>query len=302
MPSVTHRFHPTLKHTICTLLLSTSASLSYAQNDISPPKVWSLEGFNEPESVLAHPTKDRIYVSNINGAPAEKNGKGYISLVSGQGKMIKQHWVTGLDAPKGMGQYGDFLYVADMQTLHIIHQQTGQLLHSINHPDSVMLNDIAIDSAGNVYISDLLGGGIYRYEPAKKQTLSQWISPKHLPHPNGLFYNSATQKLLLATWGEGLQEDFSTQKLGGLYHIDLSNKSITPYKNAQAFGNLDGITHMGKQWIVNDWMTGDVFSYSNASLKKIFNAGKHAADISSKGDLLYVPIMFEKRVDVYRLP
>jgi DNA-binding beta-propeller fold protein YncE len=289
------------KHTVFAILMSASASLSYAEHHDAPEKVWSLEGFNEPESVLAHPSQDLIYVSNINGTPVEKNGKGYISLVSSQGEMLKKHWTTGLDAPKGLGVFGDYLYVADMQTLHIIDQKTGELLESISHPDSVMLNDIAIDNTGTVYISDLLGGGIYRYNAKHNKTLTQWISPKQLPHPNGLFYRANSQELQLATWGKGLQEDFSTTTLGGLYRINLNNKAITPYKNAQTFGNLDGITRMGDNWIVNDWMTGDVFSYNNATVKTLFNAGKHAADISSKGDFLFVPVMFEKRVDVYRL-
>jgi hypothetical protein len=294
-------FTPPTKHTVLAILLSASTSLSYAEPLGVPEKVWSLEGFNEPESVLAHPNKDLIYVSNINGTPVEKNGKGYISLVSSQGDMLKQHWVTGLNAPKGLGIFGDYLYVADMQTLHIVDQKTGGLVESISHPNSVMLNDIAIDNTGTVYVSDLLGGGIYRYNASENTALTQWISPQQLPHPNGLYYSAANQELQLATWGEGLQEDFSTTTLGGLYRIKLNNKAVTPYKNAQMFGNLDGITHMNDHWIVNDWMTGDVFSYNNATLKKLFNAGKHAADISSKGDLLFVPIMFEKRVDVYRL-
>ncbi len=291
-----------LHHALCTLLLSTSASFAIASTDTDniPKQAWSLDGFNEPESILPHPTKDVLYVSNMNGSPVELNGKGYISLVSASGKVIEKEWITGLNAPKGMALHDEYLYVGDMQQLHIINHTQGELVKSIQQPSATMLNDVAVDDKGHVYISDLLGGGIYRYNP-KTEKLDQWISPKQLPHPNGLFFDAESESLLLATWGEGLQKDFSTTTLGGLYNINLKNKTITPYTNAQEFGNLDGIARIGDTWFINDWINGNVFSYKNNTLNKVFNAGKNAADISAKGRFLYVPIMFEKRIDVYEI-
>ena len=52
---------------------------------------------------------------------------------------------------------------------------------------------------------------------------------------------------------------------------------------------------------VNDWMTGDVFQYQNKHLIALFNAGKHAGDISAKGNVLLVPMMFSKGIDAYQI-
>ena len=277
------------------LLIGTSIlSLSSTQVSAAPEISWSTAGFDEPESVLPHPTQDLLYVSNINGKPTELNGKGYISLLSDDGSVIRHAWVMGMNAPKGMAIHNNTLYVADMQELHIIDAEKGELVRTIKSDSSVMLNDVAVDANGTVYVSDMLGGGIYRYA---NDQLTQWISKEALPHPNGLFVEKGN--LIVATWGEGLQDDFSTQVLGGLSAINLQTSAITPYKKAQTLGNLDGIAIVNNAIIVNDWINGNVFEYKNKEVKTLFNAGKYASDISSKGNTLYVPMMFSKKIDAY---
>jgi len=263
----------------------------------SPDKAWSLEGFDEPESVLVHPTKPLLFVSNVNGHPAALNGKGYISLLSDEGKVIRHVWVNGMDAPKGLAMDEKYLYVADMQQMHIVDHEKGELVKSIKAEGSVMLNDVVIDDKGVVYLSDILGGGVYRYE---NDALTKWISAEALPHPNGLLFNHG--QLTVATWGTGLHEDFTTDVLGGLSIIDRDTKQITAYKNAEAFGNLDGIAEIKGALFVSDWMNGNIFKYKDQKLELLFNEPKKfTGDLSSKGDLLFVPLMFSQRIDVYKI-
>lgn len=277
------------------LLATLLTSLSLSNPALSAPeKAWSLEGFDEPESVLAHPSKPLLYVSNMNGNPIALNGKGYISLLSEEGKVIRHSWAVGMDAPKGMAMDEQYLYVADMKRLHIVDLENGEIVRTITEDNSVMLNDITIDDNGVVYISDLLGGSIYRYTD---DVLEQWLSGDMLAHPNGLFFDG--KQLIVATWGKGLNEDFTTQELGSLLAIDIASKKITPYKNAQQLGNLDGVAKIGDTLWVNDWMNGNVYTYKNNQSEIAFNAGQFAADISSKGNLLFVPMMFSQRVDVF---
>ncbi len=277
----------------CIAVLITSHNSAIAD---TPDISWSLSGFDEPESVLPHPTKPLLYVSNINGTPVELNGKGYISLLADDGTFIRHVWVNGMDAPKGMAIDEKFLYVADMKRLHIIDHEKAEIVKTLTAENSVMLNDIAIDNKGDVYISDMLGGGLYRYS---NDQLTPWISSDKIPHPNGLFFHN--NELLMATWGEGLKDDFSTSELGGLFTVNTNDKSLTPIKGAQTLGNLDGLAAINDHLVVNDWMNGNVFSYKDQTSTLLFNAGKHAADISTKGSNLYVPVMFSKRIDVYDL-
>lgn len=263
-------------------------------------KLWQLDGLSQPESVLWNPQANVLYVSNISGKPMEDNGKGYISMVSLEGKVIKKQWVTGLSSPKGMAIYKDFLYVADLKNLHIINHKTGQLLNSIKVHESTMLNDIAVDKQGVVYVSDLIGGGIYRL---KNNQLSQWVNSKEFEHTNGLYFDD--NQLIVATWGKGMNKDFSTNVLGGLYRVDIKTGKVSSIKSAHSIGNLDGIVQIDGRIIVNDWVSGTVFAYDkkkpNSTVKKLFNAGYSAADIGSYKNILYVPVMFSNRIDAYKL-
>ena len=49
--------------------------------------VWTLDGLETPESVLFDEERDVLYVSNVGGEPTVKDGNGYISRVSPDGKM-----------------------------------------------------------------------------------------------------------------------------------------------------------------------------------------------------------------------
>ncbi len=282
------------KKTLCSAVTILSCATQIA---IAAPEIaWSQSGFDQPESVLAHPDEPLLYVSNINGTPTELNGKGYISLLSDDGSIIQHVWVNGMDAPKGMAMDADYLYVADMQRLHIIDYKQGKLIRSITAETSSMLNDIAIDNAGTVYISDLTGGGIYRY---RNNSLTPWISSEQLPHPNGLMVKDGA--LIVATWGEGMKEDFSTETLGGLVSINLETGTLTPYKSAQQFGNLDGIASVGNALLISDWLNGKIFEFKNDAVQLLMETGKHSADISAKGEYLYIPMMFSQRIEAYKI-
>src|SRR5690606_4618185 len=66
------------------------------------------------ESVLYDESSGTIYVANIEGEAAEKDGKGSISIISKEGEIQEREWVNGLNAPKGMGIMDGKLYVTDI--------------------------------------------------------------------------------------------------------------------------------------------------------------------------------------------
>lgn len=259
-------------------------------------KLWSLSGFNQPESVLQDATRKVLYVSNINGSPVEATGKGYISRVSASGEMLEHQWITGLGSPKGMASAAGMLYVADLTFLRVIDIAKGQLIKSVEAAGSKMLNDITVDEKGNVYVTDLLAGGVYRYADG---VISRWFEHETLPHPNGIQYHNG--ELLIGSWGKGIKSDFTTAEVGSLYRLNLKSKELALDENAEQMGNLDGVSISGINLITNDWMNGNVFEVGSTGTKLLFNAGKGAADVSVFNGQLYVPMMFDNRIDVYLL-
>lgn len=279
---------------LSTLLLSTALLASPIAQAETP--LWQTPGFEQAESILAHPEKPEMYVSNIQGHPLEADGKGYISLITPAGDIVEKQWVDGLDAPKGMAVSDGLLYVADLSKLRIIDIEKGALAQSIEVHGSAMLNDIAIDKKGRIYISDLIGGGVYRFANNK---IELWKTKEEFPHPNGLYFDK--NKLIVATWGEGIKEDFSTDVLGSLYKVSTRSGKSTLLEGAEEFGNLDGIVRIGDKLIVNDWINGNVFAYDNKELSLLFTLDKTSADIGANGDELLVPVMFGDRIESYKI-
>ena len=79
-------------------------------------------GFETPASVLHDEAADIYLVSNVNGAPLDHDGNGFISRLNPLGRLVPLRWIEGgkdgveLNAPKGMALLGDTLFVADSAT------------------------------------------------------------------------------------------------------------------------------------------------------------------------------------------
>jgi hypothetical protein len=123
--------------------------------DDSLTKKWEARGeLKVPESVFYDNLNQAIYVSNVTGDPSQKDNSGFISKLSTDGKVVNANWITGLNAPKGMGVIGNLLYVSDIDRVAEIDIKAGKIIRFIEVPGSKFLNDIATDSQGNVYVSD----------------------------------------------------------------------------------------------------------------------------------------------------
>ena len=76
---------------IRTILVSASAAFGLLTTSAlaQSQESWSAEGFKAPESALLDTARGVLYVSNINGNPADKDGNGYISKLTTYGAVIE---------------------------------------------------------------------------------------------------------------------------------------------------------------------------------------------------------------------
>src|SRR4051812_32854286 len=87
-------------------------SISTVQAQKELVKLWQTEAnLKVPESVLYDAGTKSLYFSNIDGNYMEKDHKGSIGKMNADGKNVTIDWVSGLNAPKGIGKYKDLLYV-----------------------------------------------------------------------------------------------------------------------------------------------------------------------------------------------
>lgn len=258
--------------------------------------LWQLNDFDQPESVVADPTEDAIYISNINGQPTELNGKGYISKVSMNGEVLNKYWLNNLNAPKGMAIHGDSLYIADMQQVHQVSISKARIVNQFQVKQAKMLNDITIADDGTVYISDLLAGGIYRISDNQ---ISLWFKDKNLPHPNGLLWQK--NELLVASWGLGMNDNFTTQIAGSIYKLNIKKPELVVVKGSEQLGNLDGLVHKDNALYVSDWISGELFKIENDTSSKALILKPGLADIGIAGSVLFTPSMFTGKVAAWEL-
>ncbi len=113
------------------------------------------------ESVLVDEASGNIYVTNIDGDPTDKDGNGFISIINKEGEIVEKEWLTGLDAPKGMGIHEGKLYVTDIDKLVEIDIESASITETYPVADAVFLNDVTIDD-GVVYFSDTRTGKIHQ--------------------------------------------------------------------------------------------------------------------------------------------
>lgn len=264
--------------------------LTYAATEI-----WSVDGFKNPESALYDSERDIVYVSNVDGEANDKDGAGHISRMTRDGKMQDVEWVTGLNAPKGLVQHGNLLYVSDIDQLVAIDVDTGKTVSTWDAEGAKFLNDLAVDSSGRIYVSDMVTDSIYQLDG---DTLTLWLQDEALQHPNGLSIDG--NQLLVAPWGKELQEDFSTKVLGHMIAVDLTSKSITALGSGKPVGNLDGLEPDGQgNWLVTDWMDGALYRiHADGQADMLMDLGQGSADLGvmDGGAIALVPMMMDNKV------
>lgn len=238
-----------------------------------------------PESVLVDAKNNVLYVASIDGKPDGKDGKGFISILTPDGKIKKRDWATGLDAPKGMGLYKNNLYVTDITSVAVIDITTGKVTTRHEISGAQFLNDITVDDKGNVYISDSSTGKVHKLSNGKVET----------------FFESADVKStngVLALGDAIYLADFQT---GAFYKVDGAKK-LTKVGDTGKGG--DGVVSVGKnEFIVSSWY-GEIY-YVDATGKatKILDTKDKISsadvDYDPKTKTLYVPTFFTNTVMAY---
>ena len=260
---------------------------------------WSLGGFSHPESVDLDIPHQVLYVSNIGGAPLDKDGNGFISKLSRDGKLIALKWIEGLNAPKGMVMKDFTLWVTDIDRLIEIDTRSAKITNTYPAAGAVFLNDPAVDASGNVYVSDIAKRKIWKLEGGK---MSIWYDDDSLMHVNGLrvIYGG---KLLVAGWGRGMHDDGSTDSLGSLFTIDLKTKELNSLGGGQLVGNLDGLERDAHgEFLSTDFMAGALLRIrKDGSHEMLLDLAPCSADLDTidKGRTAIVPRMLEDTVTAY---
>jgi hypothetical protein len=248
-------------------------------------KIWETDTIIAiPESVVPDASKKFLFVSLIDGGGWDADGKGGVGKLGLDGRNYEPNWITGLNAPKGLGLFGNRLYVADISEVVVIDIRKGVIEKKIVIEGANGLNDITVDEKGLVYVSDSKSGKIYRIE----KDLPVLFMDK-MPGANGLKAHG-----------------------GELYA--LANKSVLNIDAGRQVRTItdlpnggDGVEEAGNgDLIVSEWQGTIYYVYADGRKELLLDRSpekKNTADIhyDPATHILYVPGFNGKTVTAYRL-
>jgi len=258
---------------------------SFAQHKLT--KLWETDTLLKvPESVFFDGENKALYVANIDGTdPWGKDGKGSIGKVGLDGKIIATDWVSGLNAPKGMGMYKGKLYVADITDIVVIDIMKGVVEKTMPITGAKGLNDISIGKDGIIWVSDSEGKKLYKIENGQAI-----VYLENLKGPNGVLMRGRDLYILDA---------------GGLYKVN-EDKSLKMITNGME-GGTDGIENIsGNDFLVSCWQ-GAIWYVNDKGEKQLLldtkAAKKNTADIGldAAKKIMYVPTFWKNSVVAYEV-
>lgn len=272
-------------------------------------KYVAADGLRGPASVLHDDVSDVYLVSNVDGSPTARDGNGFISKLSPDGKKILLRWIEGgkrkvvLNAPKGMALRGNELFVADIDTVRVFDRRTGAPRGEIKIEGATFLDDVTLAPDGRVLVSDAgmkanaAGDGleesgtdaVYSVYRDERVTSVVLVAKKSLAGPTALL--GTPDK----TWGVMFRtgEVYSIGKGGTLEDVHMLPD-----------GELEGIAGAGRELLVSSRAASAIFRGTPGGDWRIA-----VGDVKSPGDIDYdrkrkrvlVPLFTENEVRIYGL-
>jgi sugar lactone lactonase YvrE len=266
-----------MKHLLLSVMVMLTCSTLFAQHSLE--KIWESDSITirNPESVLYDSTSNSLYVSSM--------GSGSVVRLDSNGKVIEKDWVTGLNSNKGSALFNGLFYTAETSAIAVIDVDKRTIVKRIPVEGAQMLNDVAIDSKGVVYVSDTRAAKVYRIEEDKTT-----LYLENMPGANGLLTVNSDLYVLTST---------SFQKVN-------ANKVIT--KIADGFeSGLDGIVMIAENEFILSNYQGILYYVKADGTKQLLLDTRANRIMSndigydSKTKTLYVPSFGTNRIIAYKV-
>ena len=294
------------------LLASIAAATLAAQAPPDGPALtplWNLTGdFAAPESAYYDAASKAVFVSSINGQILERDGNGYISRLTPDGKVVSAKWVTGLNAPKGLRSAGGVLWASDIDEVVGIDIASARVTQRVRIEGALFLNDLATAPDGTVYVSDSTTLRVYQVRDGKASVFVEGADV--VEQPNGLLVDGG--RLILGSIGPAPQPGQAPGRgrgqgpppSGHLFAFDLKTKARTTV-TAEPVGGIDGIELDGKGGLlVSDVICQRLLHVAPSGTVRVlakFSAGGADFGYVPGARIAVVPFLFENRVAAYDL-
>jgi len=163
----------------------------------------------------------------------------------------------------------------------------------------VFLNDVTIDNAGNVYVSDMMTNRFHRLHAGRFEV---WLESPELENPNGLL--AERDRIVVGCWGP-IIEGFKTRVPGRLKAVSLSDRSITVLGDGNPIGNLDGVEPDGEGgYYLTDWVAGALLRFhADGHVETLLDLPQGSADheFIPEKRMVIIPMMNDAVVRAWKI-
>jgi sugar lactone lactonase YvrE len=261
----------------------------------------TVDSLEAPEAARFDPQLGVYFVANINGSPLAKDGNGFISRLTRDGKVDSLKFIAGgrggavLNAPKGMAINGDTLWVADIDAARAFDKRTAKPITSVSLPDARFLNDVVVGPDGAIYLTD--SGGekapdshrVFRIEN-RKPTVALAFAGE--PGPNGIAWDSAGSRFVIVSFGAK-----------SIFQWTPGDSAATVMTEGP--GMMDGVEPLGDgRLLITTWTDSSLFLLDAGKITRLIGGLPGPADIGLDRERgrIAVPLLIANRLEFVDLP
>ena len=272
-----------MKKIIFCFIVSVSLKANAQQHALQ--KIWETDAvIPVPESILPDFKNSLLYVSLINGGGWDADEIGGVGKIKTDGKGFDSTWITGLSAPKGLGRYGNKMYVADISNVVVIDINKDKIDKKIPIEGATGLNDFTVNGKGIVFVSDSKQGKIWRIENGVPSLYLDGVTGA-----NGL---KAIDNDLIFADGKFLKKANAEKQITQIAEVSQSIDGIEPV------GNGD--------FIVTSWVGYIYYVTADGHVQILLNSSSQNMNTADIGfdkakRILFVPTFNAKKIIAYHL-
>jgi sugar lactone lactonase YvrE len=264
-----------------------------AQSGAQVTLIWENDSISRtPESVVYDNIRKCCYFSNFNRSP--KNGmtynEDYVSKINLKGELLERKMVSNLTSPTGLCLFKNKLYIVERFGIvkYDLKQDKVDTRYRIN--TTKFLNDVAVDSSENIYVTVSDTNIIYRI---KETEVQKWLESDQIFNPNGIIFDG--DRIIV-----GVCRDNT------LKSITITDKKISTIATLGTEpGVIDGIKKYGDDYFVGHYEGLIYLVHKNGEFTEVLNTKKngiYCADFEYINDqqLFVIPALYNNKILLYK--